>query len=62
VKYLIEELKVNISFHKETPLFEACQSGNQALVKYLIDLGTDVNIIGRYYGEIPLFIACKNKN
>ena len=43
-------------YGNRTPLFNACSSGNEALVKYLIEQGTDINKESKY-GETPLFNA-----
>ena len=45
----------------ETPLFYACSSGNEAIVKYLVELGADIDKddVG---SETPLFSACSSGN
>jgi ankyrin repeat protein len=60
-----------------TPLLRACQSGNVALVEFLLDMGMDVNRAmttlspiensethdtGLSDGVTPLFVACENCN
>jgi len=47
--------------NKETPLFTACENGNEPLVKYLVELGANINKENDY-GQNPLFIACKYGN
>ncbi|KAL6625919.1 ankyrin [Neocallimastix sp. 'constans'] len=44
-----------------TPLFYACKSGNENLVKYLVKLGADVKKIN-HEKETPLFMACNSGN
>jgi ankyrin repeat protein len=39
----------------------ACYSGNENLVKYLVELEVDITIEDTR-GETALFIACKNNN
>ncbi|OUM62311.1 hypothetical protein PIROE2DRAFT_11464 [Piromyces sp. E2] len=45
----------------KTPLTIACENQNEAIVKYLIDHGADVNIIDGS-NESPLSIACVSQN
>ena len=45
----------------QTPLFNACRSGNKNLVKYLVEPRTSIDIEDRY-GETPLFDACASGN
>ena len=47
--------------NNEAPLFSACLSGNENLVKYLIEQGADINEEGHRF-ETPLFNACKSGN
>lgn len=44
VKYLVEQ-GVNINKenkYRETPIFYACESGNEIIVKYLMEHETDI--------------------
>jgi len=43
----------------KTPLFNACRSGNKAIVTCLVEHGADVNKENNC-GKTPLFIACKS--
>ena len=44
--------------HHDTPLHEACNSGNLAIVKELLNYGADVDILNDDE-EVPLHMACK---
>jgi len=63
IKYLVEHgTDINkTNNHGETPLFEACRSGNVTIVKYLVEHGADINKTNNY-GNIPLFNACYKGN
>jgi len=67
VKYLIEQgVDINKETNEfyckgETPLFNACLSGNENLAKYLIEQGSDINKENES-GETPLFNACSSGN
>jgi len=45
----------------ETPLYGACRNGNKTIVKYLVELGTNVNKTNKR-NKTPLFNACENGN
>jgi len=36
-------------------------NGNEAIVQYLVDHGTDVNEVNRY-GATPFYNACRSRN
>jgi len=61
VKYLVEHgsdiNKENRA--RETPLWYACENGNESVIKYLVEHGANVNKGNRV---TPLFNACKNGN
>jgi len=65
LKYLYEQLKIDIKSicgrDDETLLFIACKNRNLILVKYLIELGLDINKENDY-GETPFFNACESRN
>jgi len=42
-----------------TNLFNACRKGNLNLVKYLVDLGSNINKVNSSNGWTPLFFACE---
>jgi len=42
-------------------LFNVCESGNKAALKFLLEHGANINI-ENIEGETPLFTACKNGN
>jgi len=44
----------------DIPLLAACCHGNEAIVKYLVEHGANVNLNGKY--NTPLTAACKNGN
>jgi ankyrin repeat protein len=44
-----------------SPLFMACKGGNENLVKYLVELGADVNKENKF-NETPLYCACRKGN
>jgi len=44
----------------ETPLYYACKNGHEAMVKYLVEQGAEINISECNY--IPLHGACENGN
>ena len=45
IKFIIEyRIKINDKdFFNRTPLYIACLNGNEVVVKYLVEHGTDVN-------------------
>jgi len=43
-----------------SPLFMACKGGNENLVKYLVELGADVNKENKF-NETPLYGACEEE-
>lgn len=43
----------------ENAIFEAYRSGNEAIVKYLVEHGADINKTNSN-GSTPLFEACSN--
>jgi len=45
----------------KTPLFNICESGNENLVKYLIEQGADINKED-VNGKTPLFYVCSSGN
>jgi len=45
----------------ETPLFEACRTGNEAIIKYLVEQGANINKENRN-GETPFFQTCRSGN
>eukprot|EP00833_Pecoramyces_ruminatium_P002196 jgi/Orpsp1_1/1176228/evm.model.c7180000056874.1 len=45
----------------ENPLFDACLTGNENMVKYLIEHGADINKENHRW-ETPLFRACSTGN
>ena len=45
----------------ETPLFDACESGNKELVEYLVEHGLDINKENED-DETPLLIDCESEN
>ena len=46
----------------ETPLFYACKSRNEAVIKYLVEeLEIDINKENKVY-ETPLFNVCEHGN
>ncbi|ORX76482.1 ankyrin, partial [Anaeromyces robustus] len=47
--------------NNETPLFMACENGNENLVKFLIEHGAIINKENRD-NKTPLFLACENGN
>jgi len=49
------------SINGETPLFEACRSGNEAILKYLVEHGAII-IIKNNIGESLLYEAFYNGN
>jgi len=65
LKWVYEQLKIDIrnlcGKNGETLLFIACQNGNLKLVKFLVELGENINKSNRY-GETPFFHACKSGN
>ena len=64
IKYLIEEKNLDVNDkdkYEKTILFNACNSWNIALVKYLIQKGTDITIKNKY-DETILFNACFSGN
>jgi len=38
----------------ETPLFKTCKKGNENIVKYLVELGVDINKINLFH-SVKLF-------
>jgi len=45
----------------DSPLFEACESRNKALVKYLVEKGLNISR-SNMYGNTPLMRTSKNVN
>jgi len=45
----------------KTPLYKACENENEAIIKYLVEHGADINK-EKKDGETPLFKACKSGN
>ncbi|KAL6616846.1 ankyrin repeat-containing domain protein [Neocallimastix sp. 'constans'] len=72
IKYLIKHgADVNKeNKNEETPLYCACQEGNEKIVKYLIECGADIKMIDdlddineeSYIGNNLLFHACESGN
>jgi len=57
VKCLVELVGINIheeNYKGETALFNACQKGHCAIVKYLVEHGANINKVNDV-GETPLF-------
>jgi len=55
----------NINYDYTTPLMAACEIGNEAMIKYLVEHGVDVSYgfyNGEYEGETPLKAACRGGN
>jgi len=46
------------NIYGETPLFHACLSGNNEVVKYLIEQGADLNKVDSYYLK-PIIMEMK---
>jgi ankyrin repeat protein len=44
----------------QTPLSRATRNGHEAVVKLLLEKGTDVESKDRYYGQTPLLWAAWN--
>jgi len=71
LKYLLEELKINIEdieYNPETKKADgwnalqwAASKGHFRIVEYLLDNGADVNVKDKH-GITPFFYACKNEN
>jgi len=64
VEYFVTEYGVDIireNEDDESLLFNACESGNKDLVKYLLENGADINK-DDILGETVLFDACESGN
>eukprot|EP00347_Sterkiella_histriomuscorum_P018928 403343627 len=62
VKYLVEECGENVNFdkfHKETPLYRACEFGRLEVAKYLITQGANIELRSTL-DMSPLMIASLN--
>ncbi|ORX63511.1 ankyrin, partial [Anaeromyces robustus] len=46
-------------YNDKTPLFSACESGNENLVKYLMEQGAEINVMSRC-NHTPLYTACQS--
>jgi len=49
------------NFESSYYLFNACKIGKLRIVKYLVELGADINTENKY-GETPFFYACSSGN
>ncbi len=60
MKYLVEVVNdINKKDkYDDTPLFDACLSGNLKMVEYLVEKGADINKDDQF-DKIPLYSACE---
>ncbi len=58
-KYGGEELINHVDKHGDTPLFDACRSGNLELITFLVTIGSSPLFVNETTKETPIHISCR---